>query len=56
LVDENLSYSYEQRAVYHQAALDLTLEMEDAGRRIRDRPGQSAILPLFSAVINAVAR
>jgi hypothetical protein len=37
LVDESLSYSYEQRALYHQAALNLALEMERAGRRIRDR-------------------
>ena len=37
LVDESLSYSYEQRALYHQAALNLALEMESAGRRIRDR-------------------
>ena len=37
LVDESLSYSYERRALYHQAALNLALEMENAGRRIRDR-------------------
>jgi hypothetical protein len=37
LVEESLGYSYEQRALYHQAALVLALEMEDAGRRIRDR-------------------
>jgi hypothetical protein len=34
---ESLSYSYEQRALHHQAALNLALEMENAGRRIRDR-------------------
>jgi len=46
LVDESLSYSYEQRALHHQAALNLALEMEDAGRRIRDRhqPTASASL------------
>ena len=46
LVDESLKYSYEQRALYHQAALNLALEMEDAGRRIRDRhqPTASASL------------
>ncbi len=37
LIDESLSYSYEQRALHHQAALNLALEMENAGRRIRDR-------------------
>ncbi|HEY6453661.1 MAG TPA: hypothetical protein VIY90_00110 [Steroidobacteraceae bacterium] len=36
LVEESLGYSYEQRALYHQAALNLALEMEDAGRRMRD--------------------
>src|ERR1700722_10625794 len=48
LVDESLSYSYEQRALYHQAALNLALEMESAGRRIRDRhqPTASASLRL----------
>lgn len=37
LVEESLSCTYEQRALCHQAALNLVLEMEDAGRRIRDR-------------------
>jgi hypothetical protein len=37
LVDESLGYSYEQRARYHQAALNLAREMENAGRRVRDR-------------------
>ncbi len=37
LVDESLSYSYEQRALHHQAALNLALEMESAGQQIRDR-------------------
>lgn len=37
LIDESLSYSYEQRALHHQAALNLALEMENAGRRTRDR-------------------
>ena len=46
LIDESLSYSYEQRALHHQAALNLALEMENAGRRIRDRhqPTPSASL------------
>jgi hypothetical protein len=37
LIDESLNYSYEERALCHQAALNLALEMEGAGRRIRDR-------------------
>ncbi len=37
LVEESLSYSYEQRAVHHQAALDLALEMEKAGQKLRER-------------------
>ena len=46
LVEESLSYSYEQRALHHQAALNLALEMENAGRRIHDRhqPTTSASL------------
>jgi len=35
LIEESLSYSYEQRAVHHQRALDLALEMERAGRQLR---------------------
>jgi hypothetical protein len=41
LVRENLELSYEQRAILHQAALDLMLEMERAGQALRDPP-QSA--------------
>jgi hypothetical protein len=37
LIKESLSYSYEQRAVHHQAALNLAIEMEKAGRQFRDR-------------------
>lgn len=36
LVRESLGLSYEQRAIQHQAALDLMLEMERAGQRLRD--------------------
>ena len=36
LVRESLRLSYEQRAIQHQAALDLMLEMERAGQRLRD--------------------
>lgn len=46
LIEESLSYSYEQRAVHHQAALNLALEMEKAGRQLRERdqPTTSASL------------
>ena len=37
LIDQSLSLSYEQRALQHQAALDLLLEMERAGQKLRDR-------------------
>jgi hypothetical protein len=37
LIEESLSYSYEQRAVHHQEALNLAIEMERAGRLLRDR-------------------
>ena len=36
LIRESLGLSYEQRALQHQAALDLVLEMERAGQRLRD--------------------
>jgi hypothetical protein len=36
LIRENLGYSYEQRLIQHQAALDLVLEMERAGQKLRD--------------------
>jgi hypothetical protein len=36
LVRESLGLSYERRAVQHQAALDLMLEMERAGKALRD--------------------
>jgi hypothetical protein len=36
LIRESLGYSYEQRAIQHQAALDLMLEMERAGQKLRD--------------------
>jgi hypothetical protein len=37
LIEESLSYSYEERAVRHQEALNLALEMERAGRLLRER-------------------
>jgi hypothetical protein len=38
LVDESLSLSYDQRALQHQEALNLALELEAAGRKLRERP------------------
>ena len=38
LIRESLALSYEQRAIQHQAALDLALEMERAGKRLRETP------------------
>ena len=37
LIDINLSYSYEQRAIQHQEALNLALELERVGRELRER-------------------
>jgi hypothetical protein len=42
LIEESLGYSYEQRAVHHQRALDLALEMERAGRQLRERSQSTA--------------
>jgi hypothetical protein len=44
LMDASLSYSYEKRALQHQEALNLALELERAGRRLRDR----SQAPIFS--------
>lgn len=38
LIEVSLSYSYDQRALQHQAALELALELERAGRELRDTP------------------
>lgn len=46
LLDESLRCSYEQRAVQHQQALTLALEMERAGRQLRDRTQSSAAASL----------
>ena len=46
LIEESLSYSYEQRAVHHQAALNLALEIERAGRQLRDRDQSTAAASL----------
>jgi hypothetical protein len=37
LIDVSLSYSYEQRAIQHQEALNLALELERVGRELRER-------------------
>ena len=37
LTEDNLRLSFEQRALQHQAALDLALEIERAGQRLRER-------------------
>lgn len=36
LVEESLRCSYEQRALQHQVALELALELEAIGQRLRD--------------------
>lgn len=41
LIEENLRCSYEQRALQHQAALDLALELERIGRELRDGSHQT---------------
>jgi hypothetical protein len=46
LIDESLSYSYEERAVHHQRALNLALELERVGRELRERSQQPAAAPL----------
>jgi hypothetical protein len=38
LIDESLRLSHEQRALQHQEALNLALELESAGRKLRERP------------------
>lgn len=37
LIDESLRLSYDQRALQHQEALNLALELERAGRKLRER-------------------
>ena len=46
LIDDSLSRSYEERAVQHQEALNLALEMERAGNELRERYQSSASAPL----------
>lgn len=42
LIDESLRCSYEQRALQHQEALNLALELERIGQQLRDRAQSSA--------------
>ncbi len=46
LIDANLSYSYEKRVLLHDAALELALEMEQAGRQLRGTAQPIATTPL----------
>jgi conjugal transfer/entry exclusion protein len=46
VMDESLSHTYEERAVHHQRALDLALEMERAGQQLRERPQPTASAPV----------
>lgn len=45
LIDDNLRLTPEQRALQHQAALDLALEIERAGLRLRERLANAAAAP-----------
>jgi hypothetical protein len=38
LIEDSLGLSYDQRAIQHQQALNLALELERAGRELRERP------------------
>lgn len=35
LIETSLEYSYDKRAIQHQAALELALELERIGRQLR---------------------
>ena len=37
LIEDSLGLSYDQRAIQHQQALNLALELERAGRQLRER-------------------
>jgi hypothetical protein len=45
LIDDSLSRSYEERAIQHQEALNLLLEMERAGNELRERYQSIASAP-----------
>ena len=42
LIEDNLRLSCEQRVLQHQDALNLALELERAGRKLRERPATPA--------------
>jgi hypothetical protein len=46
LLDESLQMTPEQRALRHQVALNLMLEMQRAGRELRDRAERTAATAL----------
>lgn len=46
LIEASLSYSYDKRAHQHQAALELVLELERAGRQLRDAAQPSDRTPV----------
>lgn len=46
LLDEGLRLNPEQRALRHQAALDLMLEMRRAGQELRERTKQTVAATL----------
>lgn len=46
LVDESLRCSYEERARQHQSALELALELESIGQRLRDGTQSTSATPL----------
>ena len=46
LVDENLRLSPEQRVLQHEAALNLVLQMEAAGRQLRNADLVATTTPL----------
>jgi hypothetical protein len=45
LIRESLALSYEERVLQHQAALDLMLEMERAGQKLRDAASSTRPAP-----------
>ena len=45
LVEESLRLSPEQRLLQHQAALELVLAMEQAGRELRERTQRTIAAP-----------
>jgi hypothetical protein len=48
LIEENLRLTPEQRVLQHEAALELVLQMEAAGRRLRNADSSTPTAPLRS--------